>query len=60
MLGPTLWNTFFADVSGSATASGGEEALFVDDLNVYRRFPCAIVSEIVYEMLAETQSELHI
>jgi hypothetical protein len=36
VLGPCLWNTFFADVSVSAKSTGGKEAMFADDLNVFK------------------------
>ena len=38
VLGPTLWNIFFADVAMPAKSSGGKEALFADDLNVFQLF----------------------
>ena len=38
VLGPTLWNTFFSDVSGPASSTGGHEAMFADDLNVFQEF----------------------
>ena len=38
VLGPPLWNTFFADVSTPASSTGGQEALFADDLNVFQEF----------------------
>ena len=38
VLGPPLWNTFFADVAHAANANGGREAMFADDLNVFKTF----------------------
>ena len=38
VLGPTLWNTFVADVAFSATQHGGQEELFADDLNIFHEF----------------------
>ena len=38
VLGPTLWNSFFADVSIPAKSSGGRESMFADDLNVFQEF----------------------
>ena len=35
VLGPPLWNSFFADVAAPASATGGKEAVFADDLNVF-------------------------
>ena len=38
VLGPPLWNTFFADVAVPAASTGGNEAMFADDLNVFKAF----------------------
>ena len=38
VLGPPLWNAFFADVAHAANANGGREAMFADDLNVFKTF----------------------
>ena len=38
VLGPPLWNTFFADVDDAARSSGGAEKMFADDLNVFQLF----------------------
>ena len=38
VLGPPLWNSFFADVAGPAASSGGRDAIFADDLNVFQEF----------------------
>ena len=51
VLGPPLWNSFFADVADPASAAEGKEAIFADDLNVFhefdRRTPVAdIMSEL--------------
>ena len=32
VLGPPLWNFYFADVANPAKYNGGKEAIFVDDL----------------------------
>ena len=39
VLGPSLWNVFFADVHGAAEEAGGKETKFADDLNVFKTFP---------------------
>ena len=36
VLGPPLWNTFFADVSTPASSTGGREAMFADDLKIFK------------------------
>ena len=38
VLGPPLWNSFFADVAMPARSTGGKEAMFADDLNVFQEF----------------------
>ena len=38
VLGPPLWNTFFADVNDAARSSGGSEEMFADDLSVFQIF----------------------
>ena len=35
VLGPALWNTFFADVASAASSAGGKEEIFADDLSVF-------------------------
>ena len=37
MLGPPLWNSFFADVAVPARSTDGEEGIFTDDLNVFQQ-----------------------
>jgi len=47
VLGPPLWNAFFADVAVPASSTGGKEAKFADDLNVFKEFPqCMPVSQV--------------
>ena len=36
VLGPSLWNTFFSDVSMPARSYGGDETLFADDLSIFQ------------------------
>ena len=38
VLGPPLWNLFFADVVTAAESQGGDASLFADDLNVFKVF----------------------
>ena len=38
VFGPPLWNSFFSDVSASAQSTGGQESMFADDLNVFKKF----------------------
>ena len=38
VLGPPLWNSFFADIAIPASSSGGKPSIFADDLNVFQKF----------------------
>ena len=38
VLGPPLWNLFFADVIMPAESTGGDGEIFADDLNAFRMF----------------------
>ena len=38
VLGPPLWNLFFADVVDAAESKGGNASIFADDLNVFKAF----------------------
>ena len=51
VLGPSLWNSFFSDVSVPAKSTGGQESMFADDLNVFQKFDRM-------QPLAEVQSTL--
>ena len=57
VLGPTLWNLFFADVATPAR-SGGEETMFADDLSVFQEFDRETPSETIREDLAGSQGEV--
>ena len=51
VLGPCLWNTFFADVCIPASSTGGKEAMFADDLNVFQILPRATAHEEILTSL---------
>ena len=36
VLGPTLWNVFFADIVDASCVAGGETSTFADDLSVFQ------------------------
>ena len=59
VLGPPLWNTFFADVALPARAKGGQEAKFADDLNVFKLFDRLAPVQHVIDDLAECRSHVH-
>ena len=59
VLGPPLWNSFFADVSTPASASGGKAAKFADDLNVFKLFDRQTPIEELTNDLAECRTRVH-
>ena len=59
VLGPTLWNLFFSDVADAASNLGGTEAMFANDLNVFRRFDRQTPSNDIVEALDATKNEVH-
>ena len=63
VLGPLLWNTFFADSTRPVTKMGFASTAFADDLNVWKAFRLDRASATPLEHplgeLREAQSELH-
>jgi len=59
VLGPTLWNVFFADVMFPARMYGGKESMFADDLNVFQQFQRSVSNADIKSNLADTQREVH-
>ena len=59
VLGPPLWNSFFADVAVPASASGGKSAIFADDLNVFKLFDRETPIDELTNDLAECQTRVH-
>ena len=59
VLGPPLWNAFFADVAVPASSTGGEEGMFADDLNVFQQFDQRTPLEEVKSALAKCRDRVH-
>ena len=59
VLGPPLWNSFFADVATPAKSTGGKEAMFADDLNVFQLFDRLAPPEECCEILSECRRNVH-
>ena len=59
VLGPSLWNTFFADVAVPASSGGGHEAIFADDLNVFKAFDRTTPLEEVISDLTDCRRRVH-
>ena len=59
VLGPPLWNTFFADVDTPASSTGGRDAMFADDLNVFQEFDRALPAHVCQEQLERCRKRVH-
>ena len=59
VLGPPLWNTFFADVSVPAASTGGQEAVFADGLNVFQLFDRLASEDTVLQKLSVCRERVH-
>ena len=59
VLGPSLWNTFFADVSVPASSTGGKESIFADDLNVFQKFDKLDTDEAIMAKLEQCRKHVH-
>ena len=59
VLGPPLWNAFFADVSAPASSTGGREAMFADDLNVFQEFDKDELLEECQAKLERCKTQVH-
>ena len=59
VLGPPLWNTYFADVAEPASSTGGREAMFADDLNVFHEFDRLTPLDQVQSELARCRERVH-
>ena len=59
VLGPPLWNSFFADVAVPASSTGGQETIFADDLNVFNFFDQHEAHEIIEIDLTDCRDRMH-
>ena len=59
VLGPPLWNTFFADASPVVQKSGFRDTVFADDLNCDKVFTSSTSNVEVFEDLKTCQNNLH-
>ena len=59
VLGPSLWNTFFGDIAGAVSNSGGEETIFADDLTVHHYVPRETSHASIMHLLRDSQREAH-
>ena len=59
VLGPELWNLFFADAAPSIRAAEYEEIIYADDLNAFRLFPGDTDNEEILQKNGACQEHLH-
>ena len=59
VLGPKLWNTFFADIRFVVQSCGLTDLLFADDLNAFQIFDRAANNDEILEGLKRCQSKCH-
>merc|ERR1739847_43213 len=59
VLGPPLWNSFFADARFPVQQAGFKDTFFADDLSCYKAYPSSTSNESVYSELRVCQTRLH-
>ena len=59
VLGPTLWNTFYADSSAAIRQAGFSEIVFADDLNAFKEYPSSTPLSQLQRDMGECQASLH-
>ena len=59
VLGPSLWNIFFADVHAPAEKKGAKERRFADDLSISKQYAATVDNEEVRADLRRSQADIH-
>ena len=59
VLGPILWDVFFADVSLPIRTTGFKEVMFADDLNSYREYGGNAKNSTIAKHAKNCQTEVH-
>ena len=59
VLGPMLWNTYYADAANAINAQSFTEAVFADDLNSFREYHRSASDERILEDIQKCQDALH-
>ena len=59
VLGPTLWNLFYANSVRPVEKKGFTESIFADDLNCFKNFHRSIGPDYVLRQIRECQNEVH-
>ena len=59
VLGPPLWNCYYADARLATQAQGFNEIVFADDLNCFKAFDSLFSDEAILQNLTQCQTSLH-
>ena len=59
VLGPSLWNVYYADAKAAVNAKGFQELVYADDLNCWKAFDRVTPNKEVLAAAGECQRELH-
>ena len=59
VLGPSLWNAFFADVADHVPQGNQQINLFADDLTVMTHAPQHVSEDLIFDELTEVQTRTH-
>ena len=59
VLGPPLWNVFYADAATAVHVYEFLEIIFADDLNAFKDFALTVQNATLYEEMRRCQGELH-
>ena len=59
ILGPPLWNIFFADISSVAENHSATEVKFADDFNIFKFFDKNIPNENIVNAMQRCQADIH-
>ena len=59
VLGPPLWNAFYADCRRAVEACGFQDLFFADDLNCWKTYPSHTLNSLLLEAAKKCQNEVH-
>jgi hypothetical protein len=59
VLGPQLWNLFFADAADAIQEFLFEEVVYADDLNAFKILPSSTTNDTALQAIDNVQQELH-
>ena len=59
VLGPPLWNIYFADAASAVNLYGFLEIIFADDLNCFKDFGLYVPNSELHAEMKRCQLELH-